>query len=518
MSPTKSGRVPHPLPPVVLTVATVAAAALGWLPAWPGLVHAVALPPLGLAHDLAAWFVFATDWPTFLLGVAASILARSALLAVMAGGPGRESFLFALRFYLAATPLALLAAAAFYGAGALLFYALFWFGMIFALVLIVAFGALPWQGTRRLRSAFSLSAGAGFRAGTVGAYLVGLTGVGVVADLAEGAWTVAMVPVSAAVTWLAARTMTGLSPRPGLRRAVALAGAGGLVALAVPVVTGPGGPPTAPAPETSREGSIMLMSGVDSLSGSGAILEIDPHFMGWTCERTFYYSYAGPGEGQPRRLAECPIRHGAPYTEVDTLRPAAELVDFLEDQTGEMIDPGVLAAHSQGVWLTWAAAADGRLPNVETLVLVGPFPLNPISYPPAGAEAPGRVGHLVLQVISRLPRPGGSTIFVPDSPLGRDWLAHPSAISDTLARPLPGGVRALSVPSVYDLPLMPSGRGIHEATAACPVPVVHPNLPYSSEFQRVVVAFVEGDALPACPPWRIWVGRLFRHFTAPPGP
>lgn len=42
--------------------------------------------------------------------------------------------------------------------------------------------------------------------------------------------------------------------------------------------------------------------------------------MGWMCEHTHHYSYAGPGDGHPQNGALCPIEHGAPYEPKDTLR------------------------------------------------------------------------------------------------------------------------------------------------------------------------------------------------------
>lgn len=487
---------------------------LGVLRPVPGLIHAVALPPLDLVHDLGAILVLAPDWPSFILGAAGSLLVRSLLLAWFLGG----EVWFAFRFYLAVSPVAFLAAAMLYASPALLFYALFWFGAAVALVLVVASGAVPWQGYRRLKSAFTASLQRGLRAGTVGAYLVLLTALGAVADLTQPVGVLVSVPISGALTWVAARMLWADPGARVWRRGVAALGLGGVGALVAVVALGPPAPPSAPAPDESRPGSVMLMSGIDSKSGSGAILEIDAHVMGWTCERTYYFSYAGPGDGQPRRLAQCPIGHGAPYGIEDTLRSRRDIVAFLEAQTAEMEAPGVLATHSQGVWLSWAAAAEGRLPSISHLVLIGPFASNPVVYGVEGRMEQGRAGRWVVDLLTMLPRPGGTTVFEADSPLSEEWLAHPTAIEETLSRPLPEGMDALSVPSVFDLPVTPTGSQIEGVTRACPVPVIHPNLPYSLEFQQMTVRFVEGRPLLPCPPWRTAIGPLFRHFAVPPSP
>jgi hypothetical protein len=510
---------PGRLRPAALAVLAAAAAALGAagvLPRWQGLVHVVALPPLDLVHDLGALLVHAPGWPTYLLAAAGAVAVRAAVLALVLGGLDRRRVGLALRFYTAVAPLAFLAAALLYGAKAVLFYGLFWLGLLLSLALVLATGAVPWVAADRLRTGLADAARHGFRAGTIACYLGLLTLLGWAADAGGALAQVGLVPVSAALTYATAQALHRDPGWRAVRRVAGAVPAAGVVALLVVAATGPSAPPRAEPPSVSRAGSIMLMSGIDSSSGSGAILEIDPAYMGWTCERTLYYSYAGPGDGQPRQDALCPIEHGAPYEPEDTVRSRDELVPFLEAQAGELVPPGVVAGHSQGVWLLWQAASEDRLPMVGTIVLVGAFPENPVSYPAAGERAPGGAGRTLLDAIADLPRPGGTTVFDPDSPLGREWLGHPDAVEQTLARPLPDGIRALSVASAFDLPLVHGTHRIEGAVDACPVPVVHPDLPYAAELQDAIVAFVEERPLPPCAWWRTQVGALVRHFTVPP--
>lgn len=504
----------RPLALILLAVVVAAAAAGGLLPRWPGTLHFVALPPLDLMADMRVLLIYSPSIPMFALGLMISLAVRSAVLAWALGGLNRQRFGYALRFYLVVLPLAALAAAMFYAAGAVLFYGLFWFALITALALVALTAAAPWMVHGPLRKSFAAAARSGFRAGTVGAYLLGLTLLGYFADTTSPVGPVALVPVSAVMTLFAGYALR-VNPRLRVfRRLAALLAVAGLAALVAIAELGPAGPPRAPVPDEPLQGSIMLMSGIDSLSGSGAILEIDPHFMGWTCDRTFYYSYAGPGDGQPQRVAKCPITHGAPYEREDTLRETEQLVSFMEAQTRAMIAPGTVAGHSQGVWLVWEAATQNRLPNVESVVLVGAFPRNPIPYPEWDAAGPGRVGRRALSLIEGAARPGGTSVFKADSPLGREWLGHPDAIENTLAEPLPSGLSALNVPSVFDLPLIPEGHRIAGAIEACPIPVIHPNLPYSAEFQRNVTRFVTDEDPTECPFWRAQIGPLFHHFSA----
>jgi pimeloyl-ACP methyl ester carboxylesterase len=116
------------------------------------------------------------------------------------------------------------------------------------------------------------------------------------------------------------------------------------------------------------------MSGINSASGEGAIFELEPSRLGFTCDRFHYFSYAGPGDGQPQGDAACPKREGAPYEPRDTQRPFEEQVRLLAEQVAPLDPPVTVLAHSQAAWVAWHAAADGLLEDVEHLVLVGPFP------------------------------------------------------------------------------------------------------------------------------------------------
>jgi hypothetical protein len=508
-----------PRPLAAVAALAVALAALGVLPRWPGLVHVVALPPLDLVSEFGFLLVHAGGWPVLAAGAAAAVLVRSAVLALLLGGLTWRRYLLALRFYLLVAPLSFLAAGLLYGAAAVMLYALFWAGLALVLLLLGATAALPWGAGERLRSAAAASARSGFRLGTVGCYLALLLAVGAAADVGGPVAAVLLVPVSAALTWAAA---TALVADPGwraVRRAVAALPAAGVVVVLAVVALGPAAPP-APAGEApdAREGSLLLMSGIDSSSGSGAILEIDPRTLGWTCETTRYFSYAGPGEGQPQGDALCPIPSGAPYGPQDTLRSRDELIPFLEQQVADMPPPVVVATHSQGVWLVWEAAASGRLPGVETVVAVGAFSDSGVAYPAGEGEegAPGWAGRELRVRAADLPRPGGTTVFEPDSPLGQEWLGDPQAVRDVLARPLPEGMRALSVASSFDLPLMRGTHRLPGAVDACPVPVVHPNLPYAEDLHEAVRRFLDGEQPASCPPWRTAPGPVLRHFSVPP--
>jgi hypothetical protein len=517
-APAPLGAVALPLG--VLTAVVVALALGGVVPVWPGLVQTVALPPLGLTADLRILLVDATGYPSFVAGVVLSVAVRTVVLAAMLG-LSRATLAFAARLHLLLLPLAALAAMGLFAAPATLFYLLFWIGVVVAALIELAAAAMAFSGETRLCSAAARSLRSGLRLGTVGAYLVALILLGALGDLLGAVAQVALVPVSAGVAAVAAWMLLA---DPGwrwavvTRRAVAGVGALGVVTLVIVVVTGPPSPQAPDGEVASRSGSLLLMSGVDSSSGSGAVLEIDPASLGFTCDQAYYFSYAGPGDGQPQRHAQCPIRTGAPYEPLDTYGPTSALVEHFVTQVRALPDPVTVLTHSQGAWIVWEALASQGAMGVSHLVLIGPFPDNPVAYPADRAAVPGRVGTDVIDiVIGNLARPGGTSKFTYDAPLATELLAAPEQTDAIWARPLPPEVSGLAVPSAFDLPFQVRTRVVPGVTNTCPLPVAHPNLPYAVGFIEATNRHVDDQGSPGCVGWAA-LGPLFSGFSAPPSP
>ena len=332
-------------------------------------------------------------------------------------------------------------------------------------------------------------------------YLGALTLLSVVSDHVPPPVILALVPVSAALSWL---TMSALasSGAPGvairLTAAVArlagtvlgLATLGGLAVLALLTLPRPGRrPPRLPA--HPRAGSLLLVGGVDTRSGGGPLALLDPHALGFTCAQVHYFSYVGPGGGAPQGQARCPIRTGAPYTATDTLRPAATTVSAFEAQVRALPQPVTVVAHSLGGWITWDAVSAGRAPGVTRVVLVGTYPAKDVGYPPR-APAQGTAGRGLLDLTAWLSRKAGFSVFDPAAPASADWLADPARLRQVFARPLPSGILGLGVFSMFDEPLMPDGPTLPHAQQACPVPEPHPALPYTAQFRDAVNGFSTG--------------------------
>ncbi|MFL1592715.1 hypothetical protein NQ854_07410 [Rhodococcus ruber] len=480
------------------------------VPTWPGLIHLVALPPLDQFADLRLVLSRAPSWPVFLMLLAAVSAARVALMAWLLGGLDARRLRFAALFYAVAFGPVLLAAFADATAYAVLYSRLFWPAVALVGVLVLTLGPVPWQGTVRLREALALTRRRGLRVEVTLPYCAVVLALGALAERVP-VLTVPLIPVSAVTTGLAIRAMH----RPALRRPGAAVSAfvAALVAVSIAFVATRGYDEPEPGPP--QPGSLLILSGINSASGRGAIHATDVHRLGYRCEQVYYFSYAGPGDGQPQRDATCPIRTGAPYGPSDTQRPFQEQVDLFVEQASGLPRPLVVAAHSHAVWVVWEAVATGRA-DVDALLLVGPFPSTPTGYPPPGVNAPGRVFADLL----RLAAPATDLVrfhFDPETPAARDLLGTAGAAESVLARPLPGAVRASSLPSATDLPLMPDGRELDVERNECPARVAHPYLPKSAAFEDAAIRFLNGRPPPPCPPWRDWGAVLVRPFGVPAG-
>jgi hypothetical protein len=500
--PEPFGHSPGPGPPAAawLPFAAVASlvtllGAVGALPRWSGLVHAVAPPPLDLSFDLRLLVARAPSYGAFAAGVLASVTIRSLVLASLLEALGDERslgrrFVSAAGLYGAAAVF-LAPAAGLEFAGLAAVYAWYaWAGL--ALTVVVAFRLMP----RAVREG---------RALTAAWALAGLAGLGAVARWAGGISPVALVPVSAVFT---AFVMLRLRRRRSSNAAA--------LALAAAILVG--ATPSMSAPITS-ETALLLVPGVDTASGEGALYRFRPSRLGLGCERVFYYSYLGPGRDAPRGEAPCELRFHAPYEKGDTQDPLGELVEAFGRQVARIREktggaPVAVVTHSQGAVIAWAAVASGAGEGVSHLVSLAGFPHSPVGYPPPGKDGEGRVGADALRLLSAASRGLGEGTFSPDAPLARHILARPEGLEEVFARPLPPGVTAATVTTSFDLIAAPEGSRI-PGVPGWTVDATHVEVVESADMYAAVGAALRGSD----PPRRSVLGRavdLLVHAFMPP--
>lgn len=434
------------LPFVAVAGLVTLLAATGVLPRWAGLVHAVAPPPLDVSFDLRLLVARSPSYPVLVAGGLASLLVRSMVLAALLeafGDPrslGRR-FLSALRLYLWAS-LFLAPAAGLEFAGLASVYAWYaWAGLALTLVVVLRLMPRAVSGSRAFPTIWGL---------------VGVVALGALAEAAGGVAPVALIPVSAVFTIFVLRRMR----RRTASALPAVTGAS-LVALLLAAT------PSAAAP-ISASTSLLLVPGVDTASGTGAMYRFQPFELGVSCDRVFYYSYLGPGRDAPSGEAPCPLRFHAPYEKADTQRPLAELVDAFARQVARIRKatdgaPVAVITHSQGAVIAWEAVASGAVEGVSHLVALAGFPHSPVGYPAPGEDGEGRVGADVLRLLSAGSRALGHGTFSPDAPLAREILARSDGLEDVFAQPLPDGVTAATISSSYDVIVAPEGQGIDGA-------------------------------------------------------
>ncbi|WP_152514382.1 hypothetical protein [Nocardiopsis valliformis] len=494
--------------------AVVLLAATGVLPVWPGLVHLVALPPLDLHADLRVLLTATSGPVSFVLLGAAALVARTLVLALLMGGLTRDRITLAAVFYVALVVPLLLAAQVVYISNTLMYSRLFWAGLVVVVLLFLLLAPVPWsvaayEGGARLRTAFARTWRGGLRLEVTLPYAAAVAGVGVLAHLFP-ALTIALVPLSAALTALALTALSRPAPARPLVRLTATAAVLALIAAGWITTRGT----DMPRPAPPREGSIMLMSGIDSRSGVGDMFSSRTDMLGYDCDQTFYFSYAGPGDGQPQRQARCPMRTGAPYQSAHTQRPVSEQVEVFAEQVRDLPRPLVVAGHSHGAWIAWKAVATGQAPEVDALVLVGPFPESTGGYRPRGEPGPGRPASDLLHLLVPLAGEVDFT-FDADAPAAYELLGTTDTPAEIFSLPLPEETRALSVTSSSDLPLKPSGWRMAVDRNTCPMRTPHAYLPTTPAYYEEVNRFLDGEPQPDCPVVFDWAAPLTVPLSTP---
>ena len=445
-----------------VTVLALVLALAGVVPAWPGLTHAVALPPLDLAMDLRVLVARAPGYGPFALGAAVSLIVRTVMLGALFVTLGVTpspwtAFGYAARLYAAAlVPVAVGAAFGFAGLASL--YAWYaWFGLALtvgvALTLSVRRLARPGARLRRLP--------------LVVGYLLLLMAIGALGRV--GPWMVPVAVVLSAVLTGAALSRlvapTAVHRRDPLAPKTKTAVATGFLLAAALLV-----PPAGAQAPVGAEASLFIVPGVDTATGDGAAFRIDPAALGFPCERVFYFSYRGPDGDAPQGEAPCPIRLHRPYAARATQEPIGQLVDAFDAQlvairqeTGGA--PIVVVTHSQGAVIAWRAAARGRAEGVVALVALAGFPHSPVGYPLPRVDGPGRIGADALRVTSWFSRVLGFGTFDPDEPLARETLARANGLEEVFAEPLPPETAGVLLFASADAIVAPEGRDMPGATS-----------------------------------------------------
>ncbi len=520
MHQTPSRTVPA-WPLIVLVALVVILMESGALPAWPGITHEVALPPLGLISDIGLLLAKSPSVMIFVVLLAADLVVRSTILSFLVASTWSGSvWWLALRFYLVALIPSYIAAELVYSGQAILYSPLFWAGLVLSALVALAVSPLLWrQDAGRPRGGWSRDASwsklsphgglfsamksglqSGFNIPVMMVYLVALTliGAGVAGATSAGrAGDMLGVVISGILTFYTARYLrSGHTGRVseisvGMKRLLAW------IAVAALVMAGVAFPVRAPELSGSPphlRGSLFLVAGIDTASGYGALFGLRPEAIGFTCSDTTYYSYAGLGNGTAQGEARCPIRSGKPYRRPDTMQPLSRSVSLFRQEVEHLPSPVTVVAHSSGAWVVWDALKGWKGSPVREVVLLAPMS-HSIGYA-IGGSGPGIVGSLGLRMITRLGRSINFGTVTSRSPLLIRMVSARDA-QRLFSAALPSGVNAIAIESAYDASM--AGRvAVPHATQGCPLLLTHTEMAYAPEVMYEVSQFLHGQRSQGC--------------------
>jgi hypothetical protein len=183
---------------------------------------------------------------------------------------------------------------------------------------------------------------------------------------------------------------------------------------------------------SSKRGALLLLGGVDSTSGSGALVDLDPRVLGFPPAASKLLSYRGPGE---------------PYRAVDTHADLAGVARRVAQQLQGVGRPRDLLGHSQAAVIVDHILGEGlSAPDASAVISPAPRLPPPVGVPEPGHDGRGRVGGDVARALS------GGLAFVGFASLHLDAPASPTNLSPV--PPASGPSRRLALWALGDSVLL----------------------------------------------------------------
>jgi len=482
----------------------------GVIPLWPGAVHEVALPPLGLLSDMELLVARSTSIPVFGGLLVTDLIVRTTVLSlVISSRWSMRIWLKTAEFYLVSLIPCFIAAELVYSGQAILYSPLFWAGIAFSVLMALALSPMAWRlferGPSRASSSgwsrdtswsdlgerggliTALKSGfwSGFGIPMVVAYLVVLILLGAGSAAAGTAGVYLGVMVSGIVTIYIARYLSSEHSGVAVRRLAALSVT---AVLAIVIVYVPINSPQLAHRASRSSGTLFLVGGIDTSSGYGAIFGLQPRSIGYSCSRTVYYSYAGVGGGAAKGDAECPITSGRPYTQDQTTQPIGKSVFYFRQEVGRLRSPVTVVAHSSGAWIAWDALRGWKDSPVRNLVLLAPVS-HSIGYV-IGHSGSGIVGSFGLRAVTQFGRSiKFGTVRSRDSILVT--MEAKGQAQRLFGTALPASIKAFAVESSYDLAMFGKAAAPY-ALQGCPLLLSHTEMAYSPTVMYEVSRFIHG--------------------------
>jgi len=265
-------------------------------------------------------------------------------------------------------------------------------------------------------------------------------------------------------------------------------------------------PAGTPAPQPASRHILVEVGGIGSSSENAAVTKVDTATLGYAAADVVRFSYSGGrvhriGDAASGPLESLPETHYGPADTDGDLRQAADRLRTLLAEVARA-EPGVpidIVAHSQGGVITRLAldqaVAEGGLPaGLDTVVTLGsPHQGSGLATAFVGAGPDTVVGQGIAAAVDY------QMGFDPESPAVAQ-LSEGSDVVAELARPVPAGVRFLSIGASGDL-VVSAPRTVAAGATSVVVPVggttAHDDLPASAAVTREI-ALVRSRLGPAC--------------------
>lgn len=157
-----------------------------------------------------------------------------------------------------------------------------------------------------------------------------------------------------------------------------------------------------PIDQARSPGDLLLLSGADSTSTTGALHELDVRSVGYTRARSRHLSY---------------LRGGGPYGRADTHGDLAEVADTVAAQIRRIEGATRLLGHSQASLIV-DRLPEGNGTEPDAAAILAPAPPQPpgLKVPPPGGSGIGRAGGDVARAFASLLRSLGMDGFDIDAP------------------------------------------------------------------------------------------------------
>lgn len=482
-------------PLAAVTVVVVGLSLAGLIPTWSGLIYLVGVPPLDIFADLRLLLVLAPSWPVFVLLLVVVMAIRVVILAHLMGGVNGPRIRFAFAFYGAAALPALISAQLSYMGYAVLYVRVFWVSIWITLLTFIVLAAAPWSGKEKLRSAIAEGLCSYRRLAILAGYLAVVAILGGVAEVQPGLIVGFVVLVAIAT----ALVLTAL-PRVGARRSLLWPVPIAVVTVILFLASWGADRVLEDEPQPAgRVGSLMVMSGINSSSGDGAVYRLEPDSFGFSCDQMYYYSYAGPGDGVDHATGVCPIRTGALFQGHHTHQPMELLAQHLAEQVEGLPRPVTVIEHSHSAWVAWLAASTYPDVPIDHIIVLSAFRESGHGFVDAHTNAPGRISSDLLRIVAPIATQLGMDLAI-DTPALDRMLGEPDGPAQIMQAPLADHIRSLSVVAATDLTLMPKGWRLEADVNACPVWNSHPTLPNSPAVAHEINRFLDGGEEESCRP------------------